>query len=157
MKNNFEIERKFLIIHDLWNNFEKPKGEIYIQGYIHNKSGKTVRVRIAGNKGVLTIKGKSKGISRKEFEYNIPVEDAKILIEQFTENQIIKKRYKVNFKGHLWEIDEFDGNNKGLIIAEIELKSEDEIFELPEWVGKEVSDNKHYYNSYLSKRPYKSW
>lgn len=154
---NYEIERKFLIINELWDKIEKPDGEIYIQGYIQNKSGKTVRVRIAGNKGWLTIKGSSKGITRYEFEYNIPHEDAKIMLEQFTKNQIIKNRYKINYKGHLWEVDEFKGDNAGLILAEIELKSEDEYFEIPDWIGKEVSGEKYYYNAYLSKHPYKNW
>ncbi|NCC70780.1 CYTH domain-containing protein [bacterium] len=154
---NYEIERKFLIINELWDKIEKPDGEIYIQGYIQNKSGKTVRVRVAGNKGWLTIKGSSKGITRYEFEYNIPHEDAKIMLEQFTKNRIIKNRYKINYKGHLWEVDEFKGDNNGLILAEIELKSEDEYFEIPDWIGKEVSGEKYYYNAYLSKHPYKNW
>ena len=150
-----EIERKFLVNKNLF----KPESEYqYIaQGYLSSTPERTVRVRIKNNRGYLTVKGKNTGISRSEFEYEIPEDDAKELLELCEPSIIVKKRYIVNFYGSIWEVDVFEGNNEGLIVAEIELKSEDEHFNKPDWLGKEVSFDKKYYNSNLSKYPYKLW
>ena len=152
---NVEIERKFLIKSDLWK--ENSVGVHYAQGYLNDAGTNTVRVRIAGEKAFLTIKSKSEGIFRQEFEYEIPPEEAKELLK-LSQTQIIEKiRYKIEYAGKCWEVDEFLGKNRGLYVAEIELNSEDEPFEKPEWVGQEVSDDKRYYNSYLARKPFSEW
>jgi adenylate cyclase len=152
-----ETERKFLVDHEKWHQLKKPKGKHYRQGYLSDEKSLTFRVRAAGKKGFITIKGESKGISRKEYEYTIPLAEATELIDSFAHSEIEKIRYRIKFAGKLWEADEFLGDNKGLIIAEIELQSEDEHFEKPDWVTKEVSDDGRYYNSYLAKNPFGSW
>lgn len=144
-----EIERKFLLHVALWNALEKPSPTKIIQAYLVNIPEKTVRVRIKGSKGYLTIKGPTNGISRSEFEYEIPFSDADALIKQFAEKVIDKDRYEINFDGKLWEIDVFHGKLEGLILAEIELESEDETFSVPEWIGKEVSHDEEYFNARL--------
>ncbi|MBO5799404.1 MAG: CYTH domain-containing protein [Paludibacteraceae bacterium] len=150
-----EIERKFLLKDDSWK-MESDGGVHYAQGYL-NETGNTVRVRVAGDKGFLTVKSKSKGISRLEFEYEIPKEDALQMME-LSQTPIVEKfRHKIRRGKHCWEIDEFMGENEGLVIAEIELESEDEPFERPEWLGEEVSGIKRFYNSHLAKKPYKYW
>jgi adenylate cyclase len=143
-----EIERKFLVDHEKWKNLKKAAGTHYRQGYLVDEENLTVRVRSAGKKGFITIKGRNTGITRKEFEYKLPAQDAAELIEGFAKSE---------FAGHLWEVDEFFGDNEGLIMAEIELKSETEEFEKPVWIINEVSDDDRYYNSNLSKNPYKNW
>lgn len=144
-----EIERKFLVKEQLWETIEKPSPSRIVQAYLVNSTEKTVRIRIKGTKGFLTIKGPTQGISRSEFEYEIPLKDADELISTFAEKVIEKFRYEISFKNHLWEVDVFTGKLEGLYLAEIELNSEDEHFELPEWVGEEVSTDPNYYNSNL--------
>lgn len=144
-----EIERKFLVKEQLWEGIEKPSPSRIVQAYLVNSAEKTVRIRIKGTKGFLTIKGPTQGISRAEFEYEIPLKDADELISTFAEKVIEKFRYEISFKNHLWEVDVFTGKLEGLYLAEIELNSEDEHFELPDWVGEEVSTDPNYYNSNL--------
>ncbi len=144
-----EIERKFLVKEHLWEAIEKPSPSRIVQAYLVNSAEKTVRIRIKGTKGFLTIKGPTQGISRSEFEYEIPLKDADELISTFAEKVIEKFRYEISFKNHLWEVDVFTGKLEGVYLAEIELNSEDEHFELPEWVGEEVSTDPNYYNSNL--------
>ncbi len=135
---------------------EAGEGVHYAQGYL-NKKGNTVRVRIAGEKGYLTIKSKTQSFSRMEFEYEIPVDDAKTMM-QLSQTPVVEKyRYKIKRGKHTWEIDEFLGDNQGLIVAEIELESEAETFEKPTWIGKEVTADKRYYNSHLAENPFKNW
>ncbi len=150
-----EIERKFLVKKELFN--PKVEGEYIAQGYLSATPECTVRVRIKNHRGYLTVKGKNTGISRSEYEYEIPENDAKELLELCEPAIIIKRRYNINVNGFKWEVDVFEGDNEGLIVAEIELKSEDEIFSKPEWIDKEVSSDERYYNAYLSKHPFKAW
>lgn len=152
-----ETERKFLIKSDF-----KPlafKVSHIIQGYISSVPGRTVRVRMIDNKGFLTIKGmgNESGLSRYEWETELAPEDAKLMLEMCEPGKIEKKRYLVKAGNHTFEVDEFMGPNNGLVIAEIELKSEDEAFEKPEWLGEEVSGEDKYYNSSLSKIPFSNW
>jgi CYTH domain-containing protein len=153
----FEIERKFLINKDKWQIIDKPLKEFYRQGYLHADALKTIRVRQAGSKGFITIKGKTSGIARMEYEYEIPFEEAGLLLDTLAVSSLTKYRYKIHFGDHLWEVDEFLEDNQGLMIAEIELKSETEEFALPEWVGKEVTGDKKYYNASLSRNPFLNW
>ncbi len=150
-----EIERKFLLGNDDWRPLGIPVH--YAQGYLVADGERTVRVRVAGTKAFLTIKGKSQGFSRKEFEYEIPVDEALEMLRLCAIPVIEKYRTKVLFEGKIWEIDEFEGENKGLIMAEIELKSEDETFALPSWIGKEVTGDIRYFNSSLAQNPFKNW
>ena len=152
-----EIERKYLINKEKWLALEKPPGQHYRQGYISTDPERTIRVRLTDAAAHLTIKGLNIGATRAEFEYEIPVDDARELLDKFSVSELTKIRYKINYKNHLWEIDEFLADNEGLIIAEIELKSEDEQFDKPEWIGEEVTDEEKYYNSNLTTRPYKIW
>lgn len=152
-----EIERKFLVEGD----FSHQVGSYsrIIQGYICADKDRTVRVRICGEKGFLTIKSASneRGWSRYEFEQPVSIKDAEELLELCLPGVIDKVRHWVNVGKHTWDVDVFHGENEGLIVAEIELDSEDEIFELPEWVGKEVTGDSKYYNAMLSKCPYNKW
>ena len=150
-----EIERKFLVKKDLF--LPNTEGEYIAQGYLSSTPERTVRVRIKNNRGYLTIKGKNEGISRSEFEYEIPESDAKELLQLCEPSIIIKRRYIVNINDSIWEVDVFEGENAGLIVAEIELKSEEDTFSKPDWIGEEVSFDVRYYNSNLSKRPFKFW
>lgn len=152
-----EIERKFLVDHEKWSRVEKPKGTHYRQGYALSENLRTIRIRITDKHGYITFKGATQGISRTEFEYVIPVEDGEQLLNGFAESEVEKMRYRIEFAGKLWEVDVFLGDNEGLIMAEIELKNEEEHFELPPWVTLEVSDDTRYYNSSLSTHPYQSW
>jgi CYTH domain-containing protein len=152
-----EIERKFLVNADKWVNENKDDKKLIEQGYILNDGEKTVRVRIYGDKGFITIKGSRKGISRAEFEFEIPVADAEALIKNFCNATVKKIRHKVLFHSKVWEVDEFLDENKGLLMAEIELKSDDEQFELPGWADKEVTHDRRYYNGYLSTNPFSKW
>jgi len=152
-----EIERKFMVDHKKWGALKKPAGTHYHQGYLVDKLNCTIRVRLAGPTGFITIKGSNSGITRKEFEYKIPASDAAELIKEFAGSSVEKIRYKIKFAGKLWEIDEFMGDNLGLIMAEIELKSENEVFEKPAWITGEVSHDSRYYNSNLAKNPFKNW
>jgi len=150
-----EIERKYLISNNEWRASGVPVH--YAQGYLVADSERTVRVRIAGTEGFLTIKGRSQGFSRSEFEYSIPVEEAQEMLQLCTFPVIEKLRTKILYEGKIWEVDEFEGLNKGLIMAEIELNSEDEIFAVPSWIGEEVTGDIRYFNSYLARNPFKSW
>lgn len=162
-----EIEHKFLVTSD---EFKKMGNcTYYRQGYIPTVNGMTVRIRIAGDKGYTTFKDHAKGLTRHEFEYQIPVEDAQQLLELMCEKpQIEKRRYVIpapdgtmadgtKATGLHWEVDVFGGDNEGLIVAEIEVPSEDTSFERPSWIGQEVTGDHRYYNSSLAKNPYKSW
>lgn len=142
-----EIERKFLVDKTLWEKVEKGKGVRIVQGYLLTSPEKTIRVRIKGNKGFLTIKGQTIGVSRKEFEYEIPFQEAEDLLLTFCPKRIDKVRYEIDFEGYVWEVDEFKEPMSSLVLAEIELKNEDEKFMLPKWVTEEVSDNLQYYNA----------
>ena len=150
-----EIERKFLV--DASKLPPLPSPLIIEQGYIP-ADGTTVRVRISNDKAFLTLKGKSKGITRLEFEYPIPLQEAKEMLHALCMQPFVqKKRYCIRHGAHRWELDIFEGENEGLIVAEIELSSEDEVFQKPEWVMQEVSDDPRYRNANLIKSPYKTW
>ena len=151
-----EIERKYLVKPGAW----KPpaNGTTIRQGYLSSVKERVVRVRTKGPKAFLTIKGLTKGISRSEFEYEIPVEDADLLLTNLCEQPLIEKtRYKEIYQGHTWEIDVFFGANEGLIVAEVELTDENEKLALPAWVGEEVSADPRYFNSNLIANPYNKW
>lgn len=151
-----EIERKFLVIGDEWRTL--GTGSAYWQGYLVSEPERVVRVRIAGNQGFLTIKGAPTGISRAEFEYPIPVEDARELLETLCDRPFIQKtRYKVSWGNLVWEIDEFAGENQGLILAEVELPNAEQEIDLPPWIGAEVSHDPRYYNASLVKYPFSAW
>ncbi len=152
-----ETERKFLVTGDFQNDIVSSSR--IVQGYICSERGRTVRVRIRGEKGYLTIKGPSDdaGISRYEFEREIPLADAEELMKLCEPGVIDKVRYLAQVGKHLWEIDVFHGDNEGLVVAEIELKAANEPFEHPSWIGREVTGNRRYYNSMLTKRPFTSW
>ena len=152
-----EIERKFLIEKDLWYALKKPSGILVQQAYLVNEPEKVIRIRVTDSSGYLTIKGPAIHATRSEYEFPIPKTEAKEIINQFTKVRIDKTRYKIVFEGKTWEVDEFWGDNEGLIIAEIELKSEEEQFTKPAWIGPEVTEDPRYYNSYLSEHPYTSW
>lgn len=144
-----EIEYKFLVDHARWAAVDKPEPTLIVQAYISRGVDTTVRVRIRGDRGFLTIKGKTEGIRRSEFEYEIPVEDAESMIAQFTDKCIRKHRYEVIFDQKVWEVDEFHGALSGLIVAELEVDSEDEIFTKPGWVTEDVSHDPTYFNAVL--------
>jgi len=152
-----EIERKYLVKKELWMLLEKPVPFYIRQGYLHSDSMKTIRVRICDDSGFITIKGATTGISRLEYEYAIPSNEAKELLDKMTSSELSKYRYNITINEKIWEVDVFEGANEGLIIAEIELLSENETFELPEWIDIEVSHDPKYSNSSLSKTPYKNW
>lgn len=155
-----EIERKFLVDHDKWEKLSKPAGTHYRQGYIVADSGRTVRIRVSDTKAFLNLKSRSgsSNMSRSEYEYEIPLAEGLEILDKFVTNGGTEKiRYNIHFAGKLWEVDVFSGDNKGLIVAEIELESEDEQFEKPEWVTIEVTDNGRYTNAALSKHPFKNW
>lgn len=152
-----EIERKFLVDPQKWEQFEKPEGKPYKQGYLVNEKHKTVRIRTAGDQAFITIKGATEGFTRKEFEYEIPLKDARELLKNFDLQGIEKTRYRIPLGGKVWEIDVFSGGNEGLIVAEIELKSETDEFEKPDFLLEEVTDDARYYNSNLVLQPFKSW
>ena len=151
-----EIERKFLLSGDGWRAL--GAGVPYRQGYLSTAPGRSVRVRLVRDKGYLTIKGITVGATRAEYEYEIPAEDASEMLTNLCERPLIEKtRYRVEYHGLTWEIDEFDGDNAGLIIAEVELDEEDQAISLPEWVGKEVTGDPRYYNASLISNPYSQW
>ena len=138
-----------------WPN--NAKGVLYYQGYLAVTNKGIVRVRIKGDASLITVKSSGTGLSRDEFEYEIPLDEAQALLN-LCQNDIIKKtRYKVSAHGKQWDVDKFHGKNKGLWLAEVELESEDEIVTLPRWVIKEVTGNEHYYNAYISKHPFGEW
>ncbi|MCH2232102.1 MAG: CYTH domain-containing protein [Crocinitomicaceae bacterium] len=147
-----EIEYKYLVDKTAWLQIEKPTPELIVQGFISKSKECVVRVRIKGDKGFLTIKGKTVGITRKEFEYEIPLADAEGMLENFIDKSIRKQRYEIEFSGKTWEVDEFHGPLEGLILAELEVESIEEEFELPNWVTEDVSKDPNYYNAVLIDR-----
>ena len=151
-----EIERKFLLLNQDWRTL--VTGSFVLkQGYLSTTSESTVRVRTKSNRAMLTIKSKNTGIRRSEFEYEIPVQDAEEMLLLCKYPLIEKTRYIITIGTHTWEIDEFSGANSGLLVAEIELSTEDESFEKPEWLGQEVSADARYYNSNLVSHPFAFW
>lgn len=151
-----EIERKFLLKNDAWRSL--ATGTRYRQGYLNRSKECTVRIRTTDGNAYLTIKGPSTGATRIEYEYAIPESDAKSLLDNFCEKPIIEKiRYKIDFGGRVWEVDEFLSENTGLIVAELEMESEDQYFEKPEWIGDEVTGDPKYYNASLVTHPYLKW
>ena len=152
-----EIERKFLVDKESWNSLKKPQPKYIKQAFILKDDKKVTRIRITSSKALLTIKGKSNGISRLEFEYEIPMQDAEEMISNLGGNIIEKDRFEIKNQNHTWEVDVFYGENEGLIVAEIELDSEDESFDKPIWIAKEVSDDVRYFNSNLESNPYSKW
>lgn len=151
-----EIERKFLVNNLIFKNSGEKK--YYKQGYLSTDKGRTVRIRIIDHQGYITVKGASRSISRDEYEYSIPVEDADEMLEKLCLKPLIEKyRYKIPYRGFIWEVDEFLGVNKGLIVAEIELPDENTEFDRPEWIGTEVTNDRKYFNSSLVQYPYSDW
>lgn len=150
-----EIERKFLVKNDSWK--AETKGILYRQGYLNSEKKRTVRVRTIKQKAFLTVKGISIGAKRAEYEYEIPLADGVALLELCEKPIISKHRYKLNFEGMIWEIDEFHGENEGLIVAEIELERETQKFAFPDWLGQEVTFDSRYFNSSLIKKPFSKW
>ncbi|MEJ2587683.1 MAG: CYTH domain-containing protein [Deltaproteobacteria bacterium] len=151
-----EIERKFLVKKEKWQ--PEGEGELYRQGYVSTEKRRVVRVRRAGDKGYLTVKALTGGITRLEFEYEIPVPDADIMLNRLCERPLIEKyRHRVTYQDMIWEVDVFMGDNEGLVVAEVELESDTQEIALPEWAGPEVSTDPRYYNANLVKHPFKSW
>jgi len=149
-----EIERKFLVIGDGWKTVEPV---LLRQGYLNTDKSRTVRVRTAGQKAFLTIKGKTTNVSRSEFEYPIPLQDAESMLLLCSDSIIEKQRYTLPIGGLVWEVDEFCGENQGLVVAEVELESESQVVTRPDWVGEEVSGDTRYYNSSLALMPFSNW
>ena len=150
-----EIERKFLVKKELWLALKKPEGKHYRQGYLMNREDRVVRVRIAGDQGFLTIKGAMAGISKLEYEYEIPKKDAEEMLDQFKPEGTEKIRYRIPAdSGLVWEVDEFLAENQGLIVAELELSSEDQSFSSPEWLDEEVTYDERYSNANLALNPF---
>ena len=151
-----EIERKFLVKDESWRAF--ARGKKYHQGYLSSNKERTVRIRTIGNRGYLTIKGIANGAGRVEYEYEIPATEAQAMLDDLCEKPLIEKnRYKIDYHGFVWEVDEFYGENQGLIIAEVELEFKDQKFEKPEWIGAEVTGKSKYFNSNLIHHPYNQW
>lgn len=151
-----EIERKFLLKDDAWR--PGASGKAYRQGYLSIEPDRTVRVRVAGDAAFLTVKGRPQGASRAEYEYPLPLADAVEMLDRLCLRPLIEKiRYRVPYGGLVWEIDEFSGDNAGLVVAEVELEAEDQAIALPPWVGREVTSDPRYANSSLVARPFASW
>ena len=150
-----EIERKFLVRGEAWRAL--ATGVRYRQGYLSTVKERTVRVRTVGDRGFLTVKGVTVVATRKEFEYDIPAGDAVLLLEMCEQPLVEKVRYKIPSGGLTWEVDEFEGANQGLIVAECELSSEDQRIELPPWIGEEVTADPRYFNSNLIAHPFSKW
>jgi len=154
---NLEIERKFLVVPDRWKALVLPPGIPIVQGYLCSGDRKVVRIRVSGDQGFITIKGIPSAGGRPEFEYEIPVAEARDLMKMTEGFPVEKVRYRIGHEGKTWEVDIFQGLNEGLILAEIELSELGEIVVNPEWIGEEVTQNYRYYNAYLSKYPYITW
>jgi len=153
-----EIERKYLVNKILWQDLHNPENATFIQqAYLSTDPKCTVRIRLAGDHALMTIKGESKGLSREEFEYVVPLNDGMEIIRLAGTPVIIKRRYVINYQGYKWEVDEFLGENEGLILAEVELKAETEIPEWPEWIDREVSGDPRYFNLQLAINPINNW
>lgn len=156
---SLEIERKFLVLDDSWRDAARGSA-FYRQGYLNNEAETrcSVRVRTSGDCAWLNIKGVTIGAQRREFDYAIPVQDAHVMLDTLSRKPLIEKhRYFVDVGSHTWEIDVFEGDSAGLVVAEIELRSPDEAFEKPAWLGREVTDDVRYYNTSLITHPYKDW
>ena len=153
-----EIERKFLVKSTDYKSFARSKTRI-VQGFLNTDADRTVRVRIKGDEGFITVKGKSNasGTSRFEWEKEISLIDAEALLQLCEKGVLEKCRFEIQVGKHVFEVDEFYGDNEGLTVAEVELTSENEFFETPDWLGKEVTGEVKYYNSQLSKKPFKTW
>jgi len=150
-----EIERKFKVKEGVWRN---KQGTKYRQGYLNTDKERTVRVRTMDDKGYLTVKGVSRGAVRVEYEYEIPKVEAEAMLDDLCEKPLIEKiRCKIEHKGLVWEVDEFLGENSGLIVAEVELESEDQKFVKPKWIGEEVTGDPRYFNANLIHHPYSKW
>lgn len=151
-----EIERKFLVNGNAWKSL--GEGVLLRQGYLSSAPERVVRVRVEGESAMLTIKGRSTGATRNEWEYPIPLADAQALLDSLCERPIIEKhRYRIAYDGMIWEVDEFLGENVGLVVAEIELASEEQAFAKPEWVGEEVTHDPRYFNANLLRHPFSTW
>ncbi|WP_028535048.1 CYTH domain-containing protein [Paludibacterium yongneupense] len=150
-----EIERRFLLASDAWRGL--AAGENYCQGYLSTEPERTVRVRVAGNKAWLTVKGIAHGAARAEFEYAIDPADARTMLSEMCPQRVEKTRYRIEYAGFIWEVDEFSGENSGLIVAEIELPAIDTVFERPDWIGREITGDHRYSNAMLSQIPYSRW
>ncbi len=151
-----EIERKYLLRGDGWK--AGAEGKRYRQGYLSAAVERNVRIRIAGDRAFLTVKGRTRGITRLEFEYDVPLTDAERMLDELCLQPLIEKtRYLVVYAGLTWEIDEFAGANAGLVVAEVELDDEAQAIELPPWVGREVTDDPRYLNANLIERPFNTW
>lgn len=151
-----EIERKFLLVGEDWRKL--AEGTVYRQGYLSTVKERTVRVRTIGDNGYLTVKGITIGATRLEYEYEISASDANEMLDELCEKPLIeKKRSKIEFGGLIWEVDEFFGENDGLVFAEVELDDENQEFEKPSWIGEEVTGDPRYFNSNLTKHPYSKW
>lgn len=151
-----EIERKFLVVGEKWRTL--AQATYYRQGYLSSVEERVVRVRRAGDKGMLTVKGLSVGMTRKEFEYEILLDDANEMIDLLCEKPIVEKnRYTIPVGDVIWEVDEFRGINEGLVVAEVELQSEAQAFDKPDWIGNEVTGDPKYYNTNLVARPFSTW
>lgn len=153
---SLEIERKFLVKGEQWKSL--ATSVLLKQGYLSSHPDRTVRVRIEGDTAMLTIKGRTKGMTRNEWEYAIPVQDAMALLDMLCEKPVIEKyRYRIPFGGLIWEVDEFLGENDGLIVAEVELNSEQQEVIKPDWVAEEVTHDSRYFNANLLQNPYSNW
>lgn len=151
----WEIERRFLVRGRPW---EGHPGDDIVQAYLASQDGRTVRVRLRGGVGTLTVKGPTRGRTRAEFEIDVPAEQVVAMVEALQPpGRILKTRYLVPFEGHTWEVDVYRGDNEGLVVAEIELDAEDEAFALPPWAGDEVSDDRRYTNAWLAEHPWPTW
>lgn len=152
-----EIEHKFLLRNDRWRSQVERSARLR-QGYLTSDARCSVRVRIAESQGFLNLKSGTLGIQRSEYEYPIPLADAEEILDTLCEKPLLEKtRHYLHFGEHLWEIDEFAGDNAGLIVAEVELSRIDELFARPDWLGEDVSHDIRYYNSQLARHPYRNW
>lgn len=152
-----EIERKFLVVDDSWRAAVQRSTRI-MQGYLSASDAVTVRVRVKGERGFLTIKGATSGVTRSEFEYEIPLADARAMLATLAQGPVVDKvRHDVLVGEHTWEVDVFAGDNAGLVMAEVELASDEEAFQIPGWAGDEVSHDPRYFNVNLAARPYPTW
>jgi len=151
-----EIEKKFLVTDDSWRSL--AAGVRYQQGYLSRGEESTIRIRIAGDKGYLAIKGVTRGFTRTEYEYDIPYDDARRMLDEFCRRPLIEKvRSRIPYRGLIWEVDEFAGENRGLVLAEVELDSEDQTIAKPSWIGRDVTGDPRYFNSYLVDHPFQEW
>lgn len=150
-----EIERRFIVVGDAWRGL--APGVQYRQGYLSVEKERTVRVRVVGNQAWLTLKSNISNVSRHEFEYPVPLADAQTIMGAMCPMVVNKLRHRIEHGGFIWEVDEFFGENAGLVLAEIELPDESTPFDKPEWIGEEVTEDGRYTNSFLSKNPYSRW